>query len=341
MIVVRPVRSDDLDALMRLARKTGVGVTSLQPNEALLAERIARSVATLAGTAGRADQGYLFVLEDTETRLVVGVSGIEVAVGLSNPWYNFRIGKLSHISRELGVYEEVEALFLSNDHAGYSEVCTLFLDPEWRHSRNGQLLSKSRFLFLAAFKDRFAKKIVAEMRGFTDENGVSPFWEGLGRHFFQMDFAKADYLTGIGEKSFVAELMPRYPVYISMLKAGAQEVIGKVHPQTEPARAMLESEGFRYEGYVDIFDGGATLEAYIDELRIVRDSRHYHLETAAEPARSERPYLVSNDRDHDFRVILAYAEPQQDTFPLTPAQAKALQLQPGDQLRAVSLSSQR
>jgi arginine N-succinyltransferase len=331
------VRSDDLDALIRLARKAGVGVTSLQPDGNLLAERIARSIATLEGQAEPADQGYLFVLEDTSTKQVVGISGIEVAVGLKDPWYNFRIGSISHISRELSVYQKVEALFLSNDHAGYSELCTLFLDPEWRHSRNGQLLSKSRFLFLAAFKERFAKKVVAEMRGMSNEQGHSPFWEGLGRHFFNIDFAKADYLTGIGEKTFIAELMPRFPVYINMLPPAAQEVIGKVHAQTEPAKAMLEAEGFRHEGYVDIFDGGATLEAYVNELRIVRESRLYQADTVAEIVPAEKLFLISNDRDKQFRVILAHAADLQDSFQLTAEQAAALELQPGDSLRAVPL----
>jgi arginine N-succinyltransferase len=213
----------------------------------------------------------------------------------------------------------------------------LFLDPEWRHSRNGQLLSKSRFLFLAAFKERFAKKVVAEMRGMSNEQGHSPFWEGLGRHFFNIDFAKADYLTGIGEKTFIAELMPRFPVYINMLPPAAQEVIGKVHAQTEPAKAMLEAEGFRHEGYVDIFDGGATLEAYVNELRIVRESRLYQADTVAEIVPAEKLFLISNDRDKQFRVILAHAADLQDSFQLTAEQAAALELQPGDSLRAVPL----
>lgn len=347
MMLVRPVKADDLDALLRLAHKAGVGVTSLQPDGSRLAARIARSLRTFEGQAEVAEQGYLFVLEDGASGQVVGISGIEAAVGLSEPWYNFRIGKLSHISRELGVSLQVEALFLSNDHAGYSELCTLFLDPDWRHSRNGQLLSKSRFLFLAAFQQRFARKVVAEMRGRSDEQGHSPFWEGLGRHFFNIDFAKADYLTGIGEKTFIAELMPRFPVYINMLPPAAKAVIGKVHAQTEPARAMLESEGFRHEGYVDIFDGGATLEAYIRELRIVRDSRVYpaeivtaassRLEQSPRPEQNARPYLLANERDREFRVILVQAPEPDGCFLLSRQEAAALELQPGDPVRAVPL----
>lgn len=67
---------------------------------------------------------------------------------------------------------------------GSSELCTLFLDPEWRKEGNGYLLSKSRFMFMAAFRDKFNDKVVAEMRGVIDEHGYSPFWQSLGKRFF-------------------------------------------------------------------------------------------------------------------------------------------------------------
>jgi arginine N-succinyltransferase len=124
-----------------------------------------------------------------------------------------------------------------------------------------------------AIPQLFGKTVVAEMRGVSDADGRSPFWEGLGRHFFSIDFAEADYLTGVGQKAFVAELMPKHPVYVDFLPADAQAVIGKTHDNTRPAVAMLESEGFRYEGYVDIFDAGPTVQAYTSEIRAVKESR--------------------------------------------------------------------
>ncbi len=155
-------------------------------------------------------------------------------------------------------------LFLSNDHTGSSELCTLFLDPEWRKEGNGYLLSKSRFMFMAAFRDKFNDKVVAEMRGVIDEHGYSPFWQSLGKRFFSMDFSRADFLCGTGQKAFIAELMPKHPIYTHFLSQEARDVIGQVHPQTAPARAVLEKEGFRYRNYIDIFDGGPTLECDID-----------------------------------------------------------------------------
>ena len=337
MMFIRPVRTEDLAAILALAQNAGVGVTSLQPDQALLAERIRRSEATMAGEATLAEQGYLFVLEDSQSRQVVGLCGLEVAVGLQSPWYNYRVGVVSHMSSEFNVNRHVPTLFLSNDHTGHSELCTLFLDKNWRHSKNGQLLSKSRLLFLRAFKERFSKKVVAEMRGVSDEHGKSPFWESLGRHFFTIDFAQADYLTGVGKKAFIAELMPKLPIYTSLLTEEAQAVIGKVHAQTEPARAMLEAEGLHYQGYIDIFDGGATLEAYVDDLRMVRQGHTLPVSQTTQTSTTGAFYLISNRQDKGFRVIMAQADSAEAAAHLTAAQLDLLMLNPGDEADIASL----
>ena len=339
MMIIRPIAYGDLDGLMNLARSAGVGLTSLPVNQERLERRISRSVLSFAGELDRADQGYVFVLEDGETGQVGGICALEAAVGLKEPWYNYRVGTIVHASDELGVYSRHETLFLSNDHTGYSELCTLFLHPDFRLNRNGGLLSKSRFLFLAQFPHLFGKTVVAEMRGVSDANGQSPFWEGLGRHFFSIDFAQADYLTGVGQKSFVAELMPKHPVYVDFLPQEAQDVIGKTHENTRPAVAMLEAEGFRYEGYVDIFDAGPTVQAYCSDIRAVRDSRLLTVRVTAEQSdQARRHCLVSNLSLTGFRVILAELADSDDACVLHPEQAQALNVGDGEQVRCVTLS---
>ncbi|WP_174874483.1 arginine N-succinyltransferase [Vogesella oryzae] len=337
MMVIRPIRTSDLDGLMELARSAGVGLTSLPVNAERLAARIARSVKTFAGEAELADCGYVFVLEDSDSGRVGGICALEAAVGLKEPWYNYRVGTIVHASEELGVYTRHETLFLSNDHTGYSELCTLFLHPDFRVNRNGGLLSKSRFLFLAQFPELFGKVVVAEMRGVSDENGKSPLWEALGRHFFSIDFAEADYLTGVGQKAFVAELMPKFPVYIDFLPQEAQAVIGQTHENTRPAVAMLYGEGFRYEGYVDIFDGGPTVQSYTRDIRAVRDSRLLAANVVAQVTEGEC-LLLSNTSLTDFRVIMVSQPAGQDSIDITAEQAAALKIKQGDMVRVVALS---
>lgn len=337
MMVIRPVERGDLSGLMALAGKTGGGLTSLPVDEKTLSERIERSIKTWQGGLPEGDQGYVFVLEETASGKVVGICAIEVAVGLNDPWYNYRFGTLVHASKELNIYNALPTLFLSNDHTGSSELCTLFLDADWRKEGNGYLLSKSRFLFMAAFRERFNEKVVAEMRGVIDERGHSPFWESLGNRFFSMEFSRADYLCGTGQKAFIAELMPKHPIYTDFLSPQAQAVIGEVHPQTAPARAVLEAEGFRYRNYVDIFDGGPTLECDIDRVRAIRKSRMVEV-VIGQPATDELPVcLVANENYHNFRAMLIKANPKGERLIVDAATAEALNCSGGDRVRLVRL----
>ncbi|MFT6924962.1 MAG: arginine N-succinyltransferase [Psychromonas sp.] len=337
MMFIRPIHREDKQALLQLAAKTGSGFTSLPHNENHLEQRIERMINTWEGTSPLSKQGYLFALVDSETHTLVGVSGVEVAIGLNDPWYDFHVGTQVHASKELGIYRQMKKLSLSNDHTGNSELCTLFLDPDYRMDKNGQLLSKSRLLFIAAFKDKFSKRIIAEMRGVSDQDGRSPFWESLGRHFFTLEFDQADYLTGIGKKSFIAELMPKHAFYVDFLTEAAQKVIADVHPNTQPARRILESEGMRYEGYVDIFDAGPTLEAYTEDLRIVRKSRLREVCISEAALSGDQTLLMGNEKYQNFRAIIGNPMIDATQIYLTKTQAEALSVINGEPLRVVPL----
>lgn len=339
MMIVRHAEHRDLDDIYQLATKAGTGLTSLPPNKEILSARIERTRNTLNGEASKHEQGYLFVLEDQSNGRVVGVSALEVAVGLTEPWYNFHVGTQVHASKALNVYKVLPTLFLSNDHTGYSELCTLFLDPEYRHSNNGKFLSKIRFLFIAAFRQFFQQHLLAEMRGVSDEQGRSPFWDELGKHFFNMDFSTADYLSGIGQKVFIAELMPRYPLYVDLLPESARNVIGKVHPHTLPAYRVLEAEGLRYQGYVDIFDAGPTIEAELDDLRAVKDSRLVSVSIGAVDSKKSRShYLVANEAYYDYRALLIQGQLYDETLYLTAEQAQQLEVIEGQSVRILALN---
>ncbi|MEI8634481.1 arginine N-succinyltransferase [Vibrio sp. PP-XX7] len=133
------------------------------------------------------------MLEETKTAKVVGICGIEAAIGLDEPWYNYRVGTLVHASKTLDVYSQMPTLFLSNDHTGHSELCTLFLDPAYPgiiktviYWRKAVCCLLQRSLNISPIE------LIAEMRGVSDSQGRSPFWESLGRHFFAIDFAHAE-----------------------------------------------------------------------------------------------------------------------------------------------------
>ncbi len=340
MLVVRAVKEQDLDGLMSLAGQVGDGMTTLKPDLDMLGRRVEAACASFSEKNALEQRDYLFVMEDVAARRLVGVCAIKSAVGLDEPFYNYRIGTLVHSSSELKVFSRMETLYLSNDLTGCAELCSLFLHPDYRNGYNGKLLSKSRFLFIAQFPHLFPEKLIAEMRGFQHADGSSPFWESLGRHFFKMDFKRADDISGLGKKSFIAELMPRYPLYVACLPAQAQEVIGQVHVATAPARRLLEQEGMHYEGYVDIFDAGPVLQARVSELRALRESTLAIIQTAKQEATGE-PVLVSNMAMKDFRIIVVQANPEQDRIALSAENQQMLSCDAGNAVRTMSLNPKK
>ena len=338
MLVIRPIRESDYQSLWQVAENSGVGFTSLPTNENLLRSRIKHSEESFATVTDKpGSEGYLLVMEDTETGEVVGTSGLESSVGLDNAFYHYHLGKVVHSSHELGIHNTIDTLALCNDYTGAAELCTLFLNESHRQGSNGRVLSRFRFLFLAEFRERFGTTVIAEMRGVSDENGQSPFWHWLQEHFFSMDFPTADYLSGIGNKVFIAELMPRYPIYVNLLSVEAQAVIGHVHDKTLPALKLLQKEGFVHRGYVDIFDGGPTVECELEQIRGVRESRRLQVKIGT-PAECQ-DYIICNTELQNFRAMQAElaVDESANAVVLDAKYAQALNVNDGDWVRILAL----
>jgi arginine N-succinyltransferase len=333
MKIIRPITTADYSALYHIAEESGVGFTSLPVDETLLRNKIEHSLASFASQpSAPGDQGYLFVLQDSETGAVEGTCGIEASVGVNDPFYHYHMGKVVHASRELNIYNTVDILTFCNDYTGVSEICTLFLRESARVANMGKFLSKVRFLFMAEHRERFAELVIAEMRGVNDEHGRSPFWEWLEKHFFSIDFPTADYLTGIGKKVFIAELMPKYPIYVNLLSEAAQAVIGQVHDKTKPALALLHKEGFKCRGYVDIFDGGPTVEADLAHIKTVRDACCKPA-IAGKVSQDAQPHIIINGAVSDFRAVCQPLVHTEDHVILSAESMAALQIENGDTVR--------
>ncbi|MFD2191009.1 arginine N-succinyltransferase [Pistricoccus aurantiacus] len=340
---IRPIARGDLDGLQVLARQTGVGFTSLPDNREFLARKIETAAQAFEERTPVDDRLYFFVLEDEEEGELAGCCAIEAQVGREIPFYHYHLGTLAHSSVQLDLHRTIDTLFLSSDHTGNAEVASLFLRPEYRgvdrrHQRNGALLSKARWLFMAEFRDRFPDKVLAEMRGVFNAEGKSPFWQCLGSHFFPLDFEEADRLTGLGQKSFIGELMPKFPIYTPFLSEEARACIGQVHEQTRPALEMLKKEGLRWEGYIDIFDGGPTVEAYIDDVRAIRVSRRCQVEIVekSKPGEERPSWLAATTNMLDFRAAwLGRGPGDEGVITLTEQEAKRLNVRSGDTLRVL------
>ncbi len=337
MMIIRPAQLADLDSMLQLAQQTGSGLTTLPDDKDLLEEKIEQSIQAFGNISNTpALEYYFFVLEDSETKKVVGTSAIAATVGLTEAFYTYRLGTVVHTSPELNVHNVIDTLYLGNDYTGSTEICTLFLHPDYRKDGNGQLLSRCRFLFMAMHVQRFAPKVIAEMRGISDEKGESPFWNALGCHFFTMNFSDADALSSEGKNQFIAELMPKYPIYLPLLPESARKVIGKVHPDTKPALKMLEKEGFKYQGYVDIFDAGPSIEVQIEEIKTIKKSFISSVTVVSKEAFSVKQssqYMLANTFCTDFRACYGQGILLNEKLTINENLAKYLKVNDGDNLR--------
>lgn len=333
--VVRAARDEDLAHLYEMAKLTGGGFTNLPPDRSALRAKLDRSHAAFARDEHTVqDELFVLILENVATGEVRGTCQIFTQVGQRHPFYSYRISMLTQHSRELDRTFRAEMLTLTTDLEGSSEVGGLFLHPGERAGGLGLLLARSRYLFIKAHRQRFGDRILAELRGVIDEAGGSPFWDGLAGRFFGMNFQDADAFNAINGHQFIADLMPKHPIYTAMLSETARAAIGLPHPSGRAAMRMLENEGFAFEKYVDIFDGGPTMTARIDAVRTILEAREAAIAGIGRNGGSEA--LVAHGRLSDFRCALGNVHDQGEGVVIDPDCAAAIRAGEGSRVLHVA-----
>jgi len=332
--VIRTARASDLQPLYEMAKLTGGGFTNLPAERAPLAAKLERSEAACTAHEDRlADELFVLVLENTETGEVRGTAQLFTQVGQSWPFYSYRLTLHTQHSRELQRTVRAELLSLVTDLEGASEVGGLFLHPGQRAGGLGLLLARSRYLFVAAHRARFGQRILAELRGIIDERGGSPFWDAIGGRFFGMSYQEADTFNAMHGNQFIADLMPKHPVYTAMLPDSARQVIGLPHPGGRAAMRMLENEGFSYDGFVDIFDGGPTMIARTDAVASIRGAVAAPLVEGALEI-GERALLAAG-RLGEFRCCYGAREVRGSGLAIDSVAAELLRVREGDMVWSV------
>ena len=332
---IRAARQDDAQPLYEMAKLTGGGFTNLPADRKAIAAKLDRSARAYARTDDSlSDELFVIVLENVATGDVRGTAQIFTQVGRTWPFYSYRQTALSQHSKELGRTFRAEMLALVTDLEGASEVGGLFLHPSERAGGLGLLLARSRYLFIAMHRARFADRILAELRGIIDERGGSPFWDGVAGRFFGMNFQEADYFNAINGNQFIADLMPKHPVYVAMLSESARSAIGLPHPSGRAAMRMLEEEGFAQEGYIDIFDGGPTMTAKTDRVHSIALATQANV--AAIGSEGAQRGLIATGTLADFRCCPGQFEMGAHGLTLDSQAAAALAVGPGDSVWSVA-----
>lgn len=326
MFTIRQAKPTDLGTLLKLAQT--VHFINLPADREVIGAKIAQSQQCFLRAAGgrpregrtragaengaiglgaairRSDQ-FMFVLEDSETGACLGTSQIMAHMGgPGNPNYSLKLTQKSFFSHSLqtGTSHMVARLF--PDESGPTEIGGLILQAASRGHKLGRFLSLVRFHFIALHRALFADRVIAEMMGPITLDGVSPLWEALGRRFIPLSYVEADKHCQ-RSREFIAALLPREDIYLSLLPPEARDAVGKVHEETLPARQMLEKLGFQCKDLVDCFDGGPQLEAPTDQVPLVKATFRGVLgEPLAEGAPgASRGFISHLDSDGEFRAV--------------------------------------
>lgn len=326
-LVIRLAAPSDLPGVMALAAMTGPGFTTLPEDEAQLAGLVSNSMAAAKGAAGV----VLLILEERSSGKIAGCAAVKRG-GQKRPGFaNFRMS-----------YDNAgaaETLRVCDDYADLTEIGGLFVHPGFRDKGVGKALARSRYLYLATTPHSFGTRVFAELRGVIDENGASPFFDAVCAPWLGISFAQADLMCAKGDNERLVAELPAAPITIASLPDDAKAAMGDCHASGAPARAMLAAEGFRFEGVIDLLDGGALLTAPTTALTSLRRASLATIETIANPPPGE-DFLFATTDPAGFRCVSGRGILAGQSVLCDEGVRDALNVGDGAVIRAVSMTSQ-
>ena len=188
MMLIRPISHNDLASITTFSSEALIGMTSLPKDREKLKNKIASSEKSFQSSVDHpGKEEYYFVMEESSSKEIGGTCGI-LADSTSSFTHYYEIESSKCPKGKIPTPDEMKLLKVAPNRALSSEICALFLRRSFRKSGYGRLLALSRFLFIAAFPERFKSHIVAELRGYLDEQRNSPFWDAVGDHFCSLSF---------------------------------------------------------------------------------------------------------------------------------------------------------
>ncbi len=285
---------------------------------------------------------FMFVLADTENTGCLGTSQlISCMGGPNNPNVCYKLERKEMFSPGLqtGTSHTVATLYL--DPSAPTEIGGLILQPSYRgHSlRLGRFLSLVRFHFIGLHRKVFRDQVLGEMMAQITPDGHNHFWDHLGRRFIPLSYIEADRLCQYS-REFMMSLLPREPIYLSILPPEPRAGVGQVGIETIPARRMLEKLGFEYHGFVDPFDGGPYLHANTDDIPLVKKTRFRKLGEPVAASKCKTPGIISVlHSDGDFYAVnQPYMVDGEGRIRISREAMSTLQVKPGDRLGVTDLS---
>lgn len=240
-----------------------------------------------------------------------------------------------------GLKRGVDVLTPVHRDATMTEVGGLFLDPSVRQQGLSALTSFARLLFIGIHPHRFCRQVIAEIRGVVDENRISPFWNGVGRHFLDLDFQELMQRVA-ADPSLIPALVSPIPIYRFLLNPTIQAILGKAHHLSQIALARLLDQGFHYTGDIDPFDAGPKVMAETSEIQVVRQHQHVVISRVHAAAEERNRCLIANDAFSEFRACTTSATFVDDgSIEIDEATAQALHVAVNEKVRVFTLKARQ
>ncbi len=316
---------DDATTLLKLAKM--VHFINLPADQEIITEKIINSRASFeraagvnrkqltpkrhSGSGGISEKTaladlFMFVLDDTRNPGCLGTSQIVSQMGgPGNPNVCFKLETRDKYSETLKFGTKTIVARIHLDESGPTEIGGLILQPSFRGhpDKLGRFISSVRFHFIGLHRRVFRPTVLAEMMAPITSDGENMIWNALGRRFIPLSYTEADRFCQYS-REFMTALLPIGDIQLSILPPEVRMQFGEVGKETVPARRMLEKLGFRYENFVDPFDGGPYLFAKTDEISIVRDTRKLELGDPVAASDAVGQAIVSVlDKDGEFFAV--------------------------------------
>lgn len=322
---IRAATPSDQDGLLRLAKY--LDSVNLPDDPVAIEKTLATSEASFSGQIGDPRRReYVFVLWDRDEGRPIGTSMIVGQLGRRDaPYTFFDVRTEERYSSTLDRHFTHTILDIGYSYNGPTEIGGLVMDPKYRRSRHklGMQISYVRFLWIAMHEENFQNYLLAELLPPLEPDGTSHLWEAVGRKFTGLTYREADRMTS-RNKEFIRGLFPDAEIYATLLPQDAQDVIGKVGPQTRGVEKLLRRIGFEYAHRVDPFDGGPHFIARRNEVTLVERSRAARL-SDAEPGQGAGRALLGMEYDRSpwFRVMACPVEVVEGGEVRVPAEVRA------------------
>lgn len=266
--IFRIAKPADANQIYEITQHAGNGLTTIPKTKAEVNGYINETSLFLNGHASA--NRILFVIE--RDGVIHGISGIIPILGHDRPFYSFKRSSHTRRSKAPALSVTHDTLQLSTEFDGYTELASIFLSPEARGKGLGRLLSLGRLGFIHRHRALFSDRIMADIRGWAQNDGESPFWNGLTSKFIKTTFEEADQMSCV-DGDFIDVLIPSIPIMLNVLPQEVSDCSGRPHERSKGALRLLTEVGFNHTDLCDVFDGGPSIRARFDNTLIGKTAR--------------------------------------------------------------------